>query len=206
MSLRALTENQERYIKSIKSHTITFGVGCAGTGKSYIAATMACDAFLEKRIQNIIITRPMVQAGAGLGFLKGDLQEKFTPFMTPLTDIMSQAMGASQFAYAIKSKKIQMVPLELMRGSSWNDSWVILDEAQNATKQQMLMFLTRIGRNTKAIVDGDPDQCDLKVESGLNDALVRLRDMPDVAIIKFYTDDIVRSGVVRDVLVRYAGG
>lgn len=204
MSLRALTENQERYIKSIRSHTVTFGVGCAGTGKSYIAATMACEAFQDKRISNIVITRPMIQAGNGLGFLKGDVQEKFAPFMTPLTDIMANNLGPSQFAYALKSKKIQMIPLELLRGTSWNDTWVILDEAQNTTKQQMLMFLTRIGRNTKVIIDGDPDQCDLKVESGLNDALVRLRGLPDVAIVKFYTEDIVRSGVVRDVLIRYA--
>jgi phosphate starvation-inducible PhoH-like protein len=201
-----LTQNQETYIKSIKANIITFGVGCAGTGKSYIAANMACEALEDKKTSNIIITRPMVQSGNGLGFLPGSEIEKLSPFMTPLTDIMAQAMGASQFAYALKSKKIQMIPLELLRGVTFNDAWVILDEAQNTTKQQMLMFLTRIGRNAKVVIDGDPDQCDLKVESGLNDALVRLRGVPDISIVQFYTNDIVRSGVVRDILIQYASG
>ena len=204
MALRALTDNQAKYIKSINSHIVTFGVGLAGTGKSYIPVALASEAFKANQIRKIIITRPVVQAGNSLGYLPGLLQEKLEPYMAPLVDIFNQQLGASQFAYALKAKQIVPTPLEMLRGSTFNDSWVILDEAQNVTKQQMLMFLTRIGRNCKVIITGDPAQCDLKVESGLMDAVNRLAGLPDVAVTHFFTEDIVRSGLVRDVLIRYA--
>ena len=204
-SLRALTEAQGHYMLSIQSNTLTFGVGPAGTGKTLVAVGMAAEAFAKKDIERIVVTRPVVEAGNSLGFTPGDLDEKYSHYIAPVYDVLTKYLGKTQTDYAMKVGHIQAIPLEKMRGYSLNDTWVILDEAQNTTKTQMKMFLTRIGRNCKAIVNGDIDQCDLRCESGLKDAVDRFGGMADTAIIEFDMDDIVRSGIVREILMRYSG-
>lgn len=202
-SVIALTEAQRHYILSIQSKIITFGVGPAGTGKTFVAAAMACEQFANKSINRIIVTRPVVETGRSLGALPGTLGEKFSPYIAPLYEVMQQHLGKSQLEYALKAGQIRALPLEFMRGMSFDDTWVILDEAQNSTPEQMLMLLTRIGQNCKLIVNGDPAQSDLRMRSGLDDALNKLEGIPDVGMVEFDLSDIVRSGIVKKILTRY---
>lgn len=202
--LHAITRAQDRYMASIRDNIITFGIGPAGTGKSYIAAAMAADMLREKKIDKIIITRPAVEAGESFGFLPGELEEKYAPYIDPFRDILNERLGKSQVAYLIKHKRIEARPLAFMRGCTLKNCWAILDEAQNTTPSQIKLFLTRIGENCKVIVDGDIDQNDIKSYSGLADAVIRLASTKRVGIVDFGVEDIVRSGIVRDIIRAYA--
>ena len=204
--LRALNEAQGHYILAIQSSTLTFGIGPAGTGKTLIPVALAAEEIQTKQIDKLIITRPVMETGRTLGFLPGEQSEKLSPYIAPLMDALAWRMGKSQLEYAIKCGRVVATPLELMRGSNFNDCWVVLDEAQNVTKDQMLMFLTRIGKNCKVVITGDPKQCDLRPgqASGLMDAVNRCSRIPEVRIVEFGFDDIVRSGIVKDILMAYS--
>lgn len=201
--LRAKTEAQGRYIAAIKSSEVVFGVGPAGTGKTYVAAAWAAEQLMDKRIDKIVVTRPNVETGEEMGHLPGELEEKFAPYLAPFRDVMVERMGKSHYEYCVKSGQIQPEPLGFMRGKTFNDAIVILDEAQNVTPEQMKMFLTRLGRNCTMIIDGDPEQCDLRGPSGLEDALRRIRGLRGVRVVEFTEDDIVRNGLIKDILAAY---
>jgi phosphate starvation-inducible PhoH-like protein len=201
--LQAQTEAQGQYISAIMSAELIFGIGPAGTGKTYCAAAYAADQLVNKRIDKIIVTRPNIEVGAGMGFLPGELEEKYAPFLAPFRDVMIERMGRGAYECALKLGNIVPEPLGFMRGKTFNNAIVILDEAQNVTPTEMKMFLTRAGKNCTVIVDGDVDQCDLNGPSGLQDAVERLCNLERVRIVEFTEDDIVRSGLVRDILKCY---
>lgn len=198
------TENQDIYIRSIHGSKLTFGLGPAGTGKTYVCAAMAADALKAKSIKKIILTRPAVEAGESLGFLPGLLEEKFEPFMRPFKDVLNERLGAGFVEYAMKDKRIEALPLAYMRGMTFKDCWVILDEAQNTTPTQMKMFLTRIGENSKVIVNGDLSQKDIPGRSGLADAVQRVAHLNSVRVVRFTRDDVVRDGLVQEIIDCYA--
>lgn len=202
--LRALTEVQGHYIASIKSNIITFGIGCAGTGKTYIAGAFAADQLKEGLVERIIITRPAVEAGESFGFLPGELKEKFQPYLEPFMDVLNERLGRTYVDYLIKTGKIIASPLSFMRGKTFRDAIVILDEAQNVSPTQMAMFLTRIGENSKMIIDGDIAQKDICGVSGLQDAIIKLKNVESVGIVEFGIDDIVRHGIIRSILEAYS--
>lgn len=197
-----LNRSQETYVNKIDNNVLTFCIGPAGTGKTFCAAIAAANAFKSKEVDRIIITRPLVEAGEKIGFLPGDLNEKIDPYVAPFVDALSRIMGTGQVQALIDHKKIEFLPLAFMRGHSWDNCFVVLDEAQNVTKSQMKLFLTRIGKGTKVIVDGDISQKDIEA-FGLDDALKRLARVRSVAIHEFTEADIVRSGIVKDILVAY---
>jgi phosphate starvation-inducible PhoH-like protein len=201
--LQARTEAQGQYLAAMSSSELVFGIGPAGTGKTYCAAAYAADLLESRKIDKIIITRPNIEVGEGLGFLPGELDEKYEPYLAPFREIMIERMGKGQYEYNLKMDKISPRPLGFMRGATFNDAVVILDEAQNCTPGEMKMFLTRIGQNCLVIVDGDIEQCDLNGPSGLKDALQRVHSVPGVRIVEFTEDDIVRSGLVRHILKAY---
>lgn len=201
--LRAKTEAQGQYLAAIQSSEIVFGIGPAGTGKTYVAAAWAAQQLMDKRIDKIVVTRPNVETGEEMGHLPGELEDKFKPYLAPFRDVMVERMGQSHYEYAVKRGYIQPEPLGFMRGKTFNDAVVILDEAQNVTPEQMKMFLTRLGRNCTMIIDGDPEQCDLKGLSGLVDGLRRVRGLPGVRVIEFTEDDIVRNGLIKKILAAY---
>lgn len=201
--LQAQTAAQARYMAAIASNTITFGIGPAGTGKTFIAATMAADLLERKEIRRIIITRPAVEAGESLGFLPGELDEKYEPFFRPVRDVLERRMGAGALEYMVKAKTIEALPLAYMRGMTLDDAFILLDEAQNTTPTQMKLFLTRIGENATVVVDGDLSQKDIPGPSGLIDAARRLQGLPGVGFVTFTEDDVVRSGIVQDIVRRY---
>jgi len=204
--LRPLNEAQSNYINSIKANIITFGVGPAGVGKTYIAAAYAANLLKEGEIDTLIITRPGVEAGRNWGALPGELEEKFAPFMEPFIDVLNERLGKSHVEYLIKRGSIQAKPLEFMRGKSFNNCFCILDEAQNTTPAQMKLFLTRTGENSKIIVDGDLEQKDINGMSGLLDATNKLWHVNNIGIVRFTLDDCVRgSGIVKDILRAYEG-
>jgi phosphate starvation-inducible PhoH-like protein len=201
--LRALTEAQGQYIASIIANTITFSVGPQGTGKSYVAGAFAAEQLKLGLVEKIIITRPGVESGRNWGALPGTLEEKYAPFMEPFNDVLEERLGKTFFEYLKKTGRIIASPLEFMRGKTFKDSIVILDEAQNVDTNQMLMFLTRIGENSKMIIDGSITQCDIR-NSGLAEAVRRLQQVPSIGFIEFTTDDIVRHGIIKDILMAYA--
>jgi phosphate starvation-inducible PhoH-like protein len=201
--LEAKTEAQGQYISAFMSAEIVFGIGPAGTGKTYVAAAYAAQQLADKRISQIIITRPNIEVGVGMGFLPGELEDKYAPYLAPFEAVMVERMGRSPYEYALKTEKISPRPLGFMRGATFNDAVVILDEAQNCTPAEMKMFLTRIGKNCLVIVDGDIEQCDIPGKSGLLDAIERLHSVPGVRIVEFTEDDIVRSGIIRHILKAY---
>lgn len=201
--LQALTEAQGHYILSIKSNTITFGLGSAGTGKSYVCGALACDALLDKKIERIIVTRPCVEAGEHLGFLPGELNDKFYPYLEPLLDVFHERLGKSFTQYLIKAERIKPIPLAYMRGMSLKKSFVILDEAQNTTPTQMKMFLTRLGEGSRIVINGDPSQKDIPRESGLDDAVYRLKPLKSIGTIRFERSDVVRHSMVQKILEAY---
>lgn len=201
--LEAQTETQAHYLMALGEYQLVFAIGPAGTGKTYVASAYAADLLQSKAIERIIITRPNVEVGTGFGFLPGELEDKYAPYLAPFREVMIERMGLSQYEYALKVESISPQPLAFMRGATFNNAFVILDEAQNCTPAEMKMFLTRIGKNCTVVVDGDPEQCDLPGPSGLNDAVNRLESLPDVAVIEFSEDDIVRSGLVKDILIAY---
>ena len=201
--IEAKTPAQERYINAIKSFKLTFATGPAGTGKTWLCAAIAAQELEAKRIDRIIITRPAVEAGESLGFLPGELEEKFDPYLTPFREVLYERLGKAFTEYLIKAGRIEAAPLAYMRGRTFKDAFVILDEAQNTTPTQMKMFLTRIGVNAKVVVNGDTAQKDVHGQSGLEDAIARLSFIPSVKHVRFSVDDVVRSGLVQEIIAAY---
>ena len=199
------TLGQKEYIASVLKNTVTIGVGPAGTGKTYLAVAAAVQAFREKQVNRIILTRPAVEAGERLGFLPGDLQSKVDPYLRPLYDALFDMLGAETYQKYLERGNIEVAPLAYMRGRTLDDSFIILDEAQNTTPEQMKMFLTRLGFNSKAIITGDVTQIDLPdaKRSGLVEASKILRDIPDIAICRFSEKDVVRHKLVQDIIRAY---
>ncbi len=203
--VKSKTLGQKTYVDSIRSNTITFGIGPAGTGKTYLAVAMAVKAFKNKEVSRIILTRPAVEAGEKLGFLPGDLQNKVDPYLRPLYDGLYEMLGMENFARLSEKGAIEVAPLAYMRGRTLDDSFIILDEAQNTTPEQMKMFLTRIGFNSKAIVTGDITQIDLPdgKKSGLKDVIGVLRNIEDIAFCYFTERDVVRHRLVQKIIKAY---
>lgn len=202
--LKPRTAAQKRYISAINNHLLTFGVGPAGTGKSYCAGALAADALESGTIERIILTRPAVEAGESLGFLPGDVDEKFSVYIDAFRDILNERLGAGTVNYCLRHGRIIAAPLAFMRGKTFQeDTFVILDEAQNTSPEQMKMFLTRIGENCKVVVNGDIKQSDIRGQNGLADAVDRVIGLPGVYVHEFAREDIVRSGLVKDLIDRY---
>ena len=199
------TLGQKKYIDAIQNNTITFGIGPAGTGKTYLAVAMAVRAFRDEQVSRIILTRPAVEAGEKLGFLPGDLQDKVDPYLRPLYDAMFDMMGPENFQRNMEKGTIEVAPLAYMRGRTLDDSFIILDEAQNTAPEQMIMFLTRLGFNSKAIVTGDVTQIDLPNagRSGLVEAVKVLKNIDDIAIMRLTEKDVVRHKLVQDIIAAY---
>lgn len=203
--VKAKTLGQKKYIEAINQNTITLGVGPAGTGKTYLAVAAAVRAFRAHEINRIILTRPAVEAGEKLGFLPGDLQNKVDPYLRPLYDALFDMLGSENFAKYVERQNIEVAPLAYMRGRTLDDSFIILDEAQNTTPEQMKMFLTRLGFNSKAIITGDVTQIDLpdSRRSGLVEATKVLKNIPDIGIVYFSEKDVVRHRLVQDIIKAY---
>ncbi len=203
--LKSKTLGQKNYVEAIKNNTITFGIGPAGTGKTYLAVAMAVKEFKAKNISRIILTRPAVEAGEKLGFLPGDLQNKVDPYLRPLYDALYEMFGTENYQRLAERGAIEIAPLAYMRGRTLDDSFIILDEAQNTTPEQMKMFLTRIGFNSKAIVTGDITQMDLPdgKKSGLKDVMGVLKNIDDIAFCYLTEKDVVRHRLVQQIIKAY---
>ncbi|MCI5677253.1 MAG: PhoH family protein [Clostridia bacterium] len=203
--VRAKTVGQKKYVEAIRQNTVILGVGPAGTGKTFLAVAMAVRALREKQVSRIILTRPAIEAGEKLGFLPGDLQSKIDPYLRPLYDALFEMMGTENYARLLEKGVIEIAPLAYMRGRTLDDSFIILDEAQNATPEQMKMFLTRLGNNSKAVVTGDLTQTDLPsgVKSGLSAAVRILSGIPDIAVHYFTDRDVVRHKLVQKIILAY---
>ena len=203
--IKAKTVGQQKYMKAIQKNTITIGVGPAGTGKTYLAVAAAVAAFREKTVNRIILTRPAVEAGERLGFLPGDLQNKVDPYLRPLYDALYDMLGAETFQKYQERGSIEVAPLAYMRGRTLDDSFIILDEAQNTTKEQMKMFLTRLGFGSKIVITGDVTQIDLPDDktSGLKDAVRVLECVNDIAICRLNESDVVRHSLVQKIIKAY---
>ena len=203
--VKAKTLGQQRYMKAISKNTITIGVGPAGTGKTYLAVAAAVAAFREKAVNRIIRTRPAVEAGERLGFLPGDLQNKVDPYLRPLYDALYDMLGAETYQKYLERGNIEVAPLAYMRGRTLDDSFIILDEAQNTTREQMKMFLTRLGFGSKIVITGDITQIDLPSDkvSGLKDAVRILDNVPDIAICRLTASDVVRHALVQRIIAAY---
>ena len=203
--IKAKTLGQRAYLDAIEQNTITIGVGPAGTGKTYLAVAEAVAAFRAERVNRIILTRPAVEAGERLGFLPGDLQNKVDPYLRPLYDGLFDLLGAETFQKLFEKQVIEVAPLAYMRGRTLDDAFIILDEAQNTTPEQMKMFLTRMGVGSKVVVTGDVTQVDLpdKVRSGLVDALQVLRDVDGIAQVRLTEKDVVRHRLVQQIVKAY---
>ena len=199
------TVGQKAYCENIKKNTVTIGVGPAGTGKTYLAVAMAVTAFRAQQVSRIILTRPAVEAGEKLGFLPGDLQQKVDPYLRPLYDALFDMLGAETYQRYVERGSIEVAPLAYMRGRTLDDRFVILDEAQNTTCEQMKMFLTRLGFNSKMVITGDITQIDLPdgKRSGLRDAMRVLKNVDDIAIFRFTEKDVVRHRLVQDIIRAY---
>lgn len=203
--VRPKTLGQKEYLKAIQTHPITFGVGPAGTGKTYLAVAMAVKAFKSKDVERIILTRPAVEAGEKLGFLPGDLQNKVDPYLRPLYDGLYDMLGPETFQRLLEKQTIEVAPLAYMRGRTLDNAFIILDEAQNTSPEQMKMFLTRMGSGSKVVVTGDVTQIDLpdKSRSGLVDALAVLKNIDGIAQIRFSEKDVVRHRLVQEIVKAY---
>jgi len=199
------TPSQKAYIKAIKENDIVFGIGPAGTGKTYLAMAMALKYLKDNRISKIILTRPAVEAGEKLGFLPGGIAEKVHPYLTPLYDALYDMVDFDKASYLLEKGVIEIAPLAFMRGRTLNDAFIILDEAQNTTREQMKMFLTRIGFGSKAVITGDVTQIDLpkKGQSGLLDALRILKGIDGIAFVEFRKEDVVRHPIVQKIIQAY---
>ena len=199
------TLGQKRYCTAIREHTISIGVGPAGTGKTYLAVAMAVTAFRAQEVNRIILTRPAVEAGEKLGFLPGDLQQKVDPYLRPLYDALFDMLGAETYQKYVERGNIEVAPLAYMRGRTLDDSFIILDEAQNTTQEQMKMFLTRLGFGSKMVITGDVTQIDLPDgrKSGLKEVMRILRDIDDIAQVRFDGRDVVRHRLVQDIIKAY---
>jgi phosphate starvation-inducible PhoH-like protein len=199
------TSGQKKYVEAIRRFDITFGTGPAGTGKTYLAMAMAISTLREGTVSRIVLTRPAVEAGEALGFLPGDLYEKLTPYLRPLHDALHDMLPAEEIQRHMERGTIEIAPLAYMRGRTLNHAFIILDEAQNSTAEQMLMFLTRLGHNSKAVITGDPTQIDLPSHkhSGLLEAVKALRVVDGIAIVEFQKKDVVRHPLVQRIIAAY---
>ena len=203
--IRARTPGQQRYLEAIENHDVVFGVGPAGTGKTYLAVAKAIEAMKRGIVRRIVLVRPAVEAGEKLGFLPGDFQAKIDPYLRPMYDALQDLLDASTRTRWLESDVVEVCPLAYMRGRTLNRSFVILDEAQNTTVPQMLMFLTRLGEHSRMVVTGDPSQVDLpgSVRSGLADALTKLARVDGIALVRLGSDDIVRHAIVSRIVDAY---
>lgn len=203
--IKPKTLGQKSYLDAISKNTIVFGVGPAGTGKTYLAVAMAVKAFRSQEVSRIILTRPAVEAGEKLGFLPGDLQTKVDPYLRPLYDALFEMFGAETFARHLERGVIEVAPLAYMRGRTLDDSFIILDEAQNTTREQMKMFLTRLGNQSKAVITGDITQIDISEpkKSGLIDALNVLENVDNISIVYLNERDVVRNRIVGEIIKAY---
>jgi phosphate starvation-inducible PhoH-like protein len=204
-TIRPKTANQKRYVDAIEDHTITFGIGPAGTGKTYLAMAMAVAALQAKKVNKIVLTRPAVEAGESLGFLPGTLSEKIDPYLRPLFDALHDMIDIDSIPRLMQSGIIEVAPLAYMRGRTLNDAFVILDEAQNTTPEQMKMFLTRLGFGSKMVVTGDVTQIDLPngQNSGLKIVRDILKDIDDIAFLELTAEDVVRHRLIGDIVKAY---
>ncbi len=203
--IKAKTLGQKKYVEAIRDNTVVIGVGPAGTGKTYLAVALAVSAFRAKQVNRIILTRPAVEAGEKLGFLPGDLQQKVDPYLRPLYDALFDMLGAESFQRYQERGNIEVAPLAYMRGRTLDDSFIILDEAQNTTPEQMKMFLTRLGFGSKIVVTGDITQIDLPdgKKSGLVEVIKILKNVDDIKTVKFSEKDVVRHKLVQDIIKAY---
>lgn len=203
--IKCKTVGQKKYVDAIKSNTIVFGVGPAGTGKTYLAVALAVTAYKNKQVEKIILTRPAVEAGEKLGFLPGDLQNKVDPYLRPLYDALQEMFGLDAYLKLIEKGVIEIAPLAYMRGRTLNNSFIILDEAQNTTREQMKMFLTRMGEGSKMVITGDITQIDLPEgkKSGLKHATSILNNIKDIEIISLTYKDVVRHPLVAEIIKAY---
>ena len=203
--IKPKTIGQKKYIESVLKNTITIGVGPAGTGKTYLAVAAAVAAFRERKVNRIILTRPAVEAGERLGFLPGDLQSKVDPYLRPLYDALFDMLGPETYNTYLEKGNIEVAPLAYMRGRTLDDSFIILDEAQNTSREQMKMFLTRLGFNSKMVITGDVTQIDLPADkaSGLKEAMKVLDGVDDIAICRFTGADVVRHALVQQIIAAY---
>ena len=203
--IKCKTVGQKKYVDLMKKNTITFGVGPAGTGKTYLAVAIAVNAYKAKQVEKIILTRPAVEAGEKLGFLPGDLQEKVNPYLRPLYDALQEMLGMDTYSKMMERGTIEIAPLAYMRGRTLNNAYVILDEAQNTTREQIKMFLTRLGENSKMVITGDLTQIDLPkgLTSGLKHAIRILKDIDDIGIIRLNEKDVVRHPLVQKIVKAY---
>ena len=203
--IKPKTVGQKKYIDAISDNTIVFGVGPAGTGKTYLGVAMAVKAFRANEITRIILTRPAVEAGESLGFLPGDMQNKVDPYLRPLYDALFDMLGAENFQKYVERGNIEVAPLAYMRGRTLDDSFIILDEAQNTSSEQMKMFLTRLGFNSRMVITGDVTQIDLpkNKKSGLVEAIKVLKSVEDIAVVNFSDKDVVRHKLIQDIVKAY---
>jgi len=203
--IRCKTLNQYHYVKAIREHSLTFAVGPAGTGKTYLAMVLAVVALRNKEIDRIVLTRPAVEAGEKLGFLPGDLSQKVDPYLRPLFDALCEMMGAESYQRLQERGVLEIAPLAYMRGRTLSDSFIVLDEAQNTTPEQMKMFLTRLGANSRAVVTGDITQTDLPTgkQSGLIQAIEVLKSITEIAIVRLGYPDVVRHDLVQRIVKAY---
>ncbi len=203
--IRPKTVGQKKYVDAIRKNTVTIGVGPAGTGKTFLAVAMAVEALRNKKVARIILTRPAVEAGEKLGFLPGDLQSKIDPYLRPLYDSLHDMFGAENYQRHLERNTIEIAPLAYMRGRTLDDSFIILDEAQNTTAEQMKMFLTRLGNNSRIVVTGDPSQTDLPFgkKSGLAVATKILKGIEGIAVHQFTERDVVRHPLVQKIITAY---
>ena len=201
-TLKPKTKNQEEYIRTIAESDVTFCTGPAGTGKTAVAVGLACEHLFDKKIEKIIVTRPVIESGKGLGFLPGTFEEKIHPYLTPVIEEMTYRLSGSRVEAYRRDDKIEVCPLEYMRGRNFHNCFMILDEAQNATFEQLKMFITRIGWDSKAVINGDIDQTDLinEEQGGLEEFLDRLSQVNGVGIAELTEDDIIRNKIISRIL------
>lgn len=197
-----LNSIQADYLEAIESNDVIFGIGSAGTGKTFIAANYAARELYYKRISKVILTRPNIETGRGLGFLPGTLEEKYAPYLLPFDAIFTRALGKGFYEYCLKSKDIDPTPLGFLRGTTFDDCIVLVDEAQNCTREEMKMLLSRIGKNCKMIFSGDTEQSDIP-DSGLEDAVDRLEGIDGIEVVEFLDEDIVRSKMCKQIIMAY---
>lgn len=202
--INTLTESQRKYDEAFRLSKIIFGIGPAGTGKTWLSAMRAAEALDRKVIERIIVTRPVVEAEESLGYLPGDLMEKYEPYLRPVKDALTEYFGAGHLDYLLRKKIVEPRPLAYLRGATLKNCWVIADEMQNATVGQHKLLLTRFGENAKFVINGDPSQVDIPGnKSGLMDAIKRLKDVEHVSSVLFKTEDVVREGLVQNILRAY---
>jgi phosphate starvation-inducible PhoH-like protein len=200
--VKPLNYIQETYLDAIKNNEVIFGIGSAGTGKTYVAASYAAQELFYKRVERIILTRPNVETGRSLGFLPGTLEEKYAPYLEPFDSVFHKSLGSGFYEYALKSKTIEPRPLGFMRGATFDNAIVLVDECQQMTRQEFQMLLSRIGKNTKIILSGDQNQSDIP-DSGLLDAVKRLEGLPGIEVVRFLDSDIVRSKMCKQIIIAY---